>query len=162
MTLAFVLIALTLGLAAGVHQTYRRLAPQLNQLKQENQMLRTAAEDADAKWLELVSLLDDNGQLPEGAVDKILQREEAMSAKAQPELTEQFGSSSDRCSVELARIEAGQPSRDSLRRMSSSDICTVLLARIEAGRPLQHSLEGMSSSDRTTVQVACAEAGIEL
>lgn len=155
-------IMLVLGLAAGAFATYRYFAPKLVLLKKQFQAQCTAAQESEAKWLELISMLDDNGQLPEGAADKILQREEAMSAKAQPELTEQPGSSSDRCSVELARIEAGQPSRDSLRRMSSSDICTVLLARIEAGRPLQHSLEGMSSSDRTTVQVACAEAGIEL
>ena len=61
------LVGLVIGIPAGAYLVHRNLAPRLAQLKQENQTLLATAQDAEAKWLELVSLLDDNGQLPKGA-----------------------------------------------------------------------------------------------
>lgn len=161
-TTTIALIALVVGLVAGALLIIRKLAPQLEQLKQQLQVQRTAAEEAEAKWLELVSLLDENGQLPEGAAAKILERYEPAPAPTSSQLTKRPGNSSHRCSAELARIKAGQPSLDSLKGMNSSHICSVLLARIEAGQALQHSLKGLNSSHRTSVELACANAGIAL
>jgi len=155
-------LMLVLGLAAGAFPTYRYFAPRLAQLKEQHRVQLAATQDAEAKWLELVSLLDENGQLPEGAAAKILQPAETSPEDTRPKLTKKPGNSSHRCTIELARIKAGRPSLDSLEGMNSAHCYTVLLARIKAGQPLQHNLEGLTSAHRTAVALACAEAGIEV
>lgn len=162
MTLTVALITFIVGLLAGALMIHRDRAPKLARLEQQLQVQRTATQDAEAKWLELVSLLDDNGQLPKDAAAKIRQLIDPTPTETESKLTERSGSSSHRCAAELARIKAGQPSLDSLEGMSSSHSCSVLLARIKAGQPLQHSLEELSSSHRAAVELACAKAGIEL
>lgn len=160
--LTTLVVGLLAGALIGAFLVHRRMAPQLEQLQRENEAVKETSQHFESMWTELVSLLDENGQLPEGAAAKILERYEPAPAPTSSQLTKRPGNSSHRCSAELARIKAGQPSLDSLKGMNSSHICSVLLARIEAGQALQHSLKGLNSSHRTSVELACANAGIAL
>lgn len=154
MTALFVLIALAVGLAVGVFMTKRNLVPQLAQARAQH-------EEMNAKWLELVLMLDESNQLPEGAAAKLRQLVEP-PAEAQPELTRRPGRSADRRLAEIARIKAGLPSLDSLEDMRSEDVRLVLIARIKAKRPMLHSLKGLKSEDRRLIEVTCAKRGVKL